>query len=307
MNTPSIATAAATPAPANSDVWTVQRILEWTTGFLRQKGIESPRLEAELLLAHARNCPRIRLYTDFNTPLCDAQRSAMRELVTRRSKREPIAYLVGHREFYGRSFEVSPSVLIPRPETETLVDVCLELIPPNQPLQLLEVGVGSGCISVTLARQRPAIQLTATEISPDALQIAALNAAKHDVANRISLIQGDTLLPLLQSDSPTRFDGLVSNPPYVCDHERGQLQPEVDLHEPPAALYAGPDGLKVVRSILQQAPQILNPNAFIALELDPQQCSTVCTLLQQAGFSNCRIHQDSAGRDRIVQAAFTGN
>lgn len=305
MTIPSIATAA-TP-PANSDIWTVQRILEWTTGFLRQKGIESPRLEAELLLAHARNCPRIRLYTDFNTPLSDAQRSTMRELVTRRSKREPIAYLVGHREFYGRSFEVTPAVLIPRPETETLIDVCLELIPSNQPLHLLEVGVGSGCISVTLARQRPAIQVTATDISSEALQIAARNAAKHDAADRITLIHGDTLQPLLHSNSSSRFDGLISNPPYVCDHERGQLQPEVDLHEPPAALYAGPDGLDVVRSILRQAPELLNPNAFIVLELDPQQCSTVCTLLQHSGFSNCRIHQDSAGHDRIVQAVFTGN
>ncbi|MEY2726109.1 MAG: Release factor glutamine methyltransferase [Planctomycetota bacterium] len=302
MTTPSIA-----PAAANPDVWTVQRILEWTTGFLRQKGIESPRLEAELLLAHARGCPRIRLYTDFNTPLTDAQRSSMRELVTRRSKREPIAYLVGHREFYGRSFDVSPAVLIPRPETETLVDVCLELIPPSQPLQLLEVGIGSGCISITLARQRPEVLLTSTDISSEALEVAARNVAKHDVADRVSLIHGDTLQPLLQANPSRRFDGLVSNPPYVCDHERGQLQPEVDLHEPPAALYAGPDGLNIVRSILQQAPQILNPSAFIALELDPQQCPTVCTLLQQAGFSNCRIRQDSAGRDRIVQAAFNGN
>lgn len=291
-------------AAAEQDIWTVRRILEWTTGFLRQKGIEAPRLEAEILLSHARGCPRIRLYTDFNTPLSDAERASMRELVTRRSRREPIAYLVGHREFYGRSFEVTPAVLIPRPETETLIDVCLELIPADQPAQLIEVGVGSGCIAVTLARQRPHCQLTATDISPAALQIAARNAARHEVADRIHLLEGNALQPLLPAAA--LFDGLVSNPPYVTEAERGQLQPEIDLHEPPQALYAGPDGLDIVRSIITHAPALLKPSAFIALEVDPQQCPAVITLLRAAGFDDCRIHQDAAGRDRIVQAIFPG-
>jgi release factor glutamine methyltransferase len=295
---------AAGTAAADQDIWTVRRILEWTTGFLRQKGIESPRLEAEILLAHARGCPRIRLYTDFNTPLTDAERSAMRDLVTRRSRREPIAYLVGHREFYGRTFHVSPAVLIPRPETETLIDVALELIPADHPAQLIEVGIGSGCIAVTIARQRPLCRLTATDISPDALRIAAQNAARHEVADRITLLEGDALLPLLPAT--TLFDGIVSNPPYVTDGERGQLQPEIDLHEPALALYAGPDGLNVVRSIITHAPALLKPGAFIALEVDPQQCPTVLTLLKNAGFDHGRIHHDAAGRDRIVQAVFAG-
>ncbi|MEN9557155.1 MAG: Release factor glutamine methyltransferase, partial [Planctomycetota bacterium] len=136
------------PTPASeTDRWTVQRILEWTAGFLKQKGVESPRLEAELLLAFARKCPRIRLYTDFTEPLSDEQRAVMRELVQRRAKREPLAYLVGTREFYGRSFEVGPGVLIPRPETETLIDVCLERIPSDTASHVVEVGFGSGCIS----------------------------------------------------------------------------------------------------------------------------------------------------------------
>jgi release factor glutamine methyltransferase len=298
----SSAAPSAGPAAAEQDVWTVRRILEWTTGFLRQKGIESPRLEAEILLAHARGCPRIRLYTDFNTPLSDTERATMRDLVTRRSRREPIAYLVGHREFYGRSFDVTPAVLIPRPETETLIDVCLELIPTDRPAQLIEVGIGSGCIAVTLARQRPLCQLTATDISSAALQIAARNAARHEVAARITLLEGNALQPLLPNSS--LFDGIVSNPPYVTDGERGQLQPEIDLHEPALALYAGPDGLDVVRSILTHAPSLLKPGAFIALELDPQQCSLVSSLLQHAGFDHIRVHQDAAGRDRIVQAVF---
>ena len=131
---------AAASSNSDTDGWTIQRILEWTTGFLRQKGIESPRVEAELLLAFARKCPRIRLYTDFQTLLTEHERSTMRELVQRRARREPLAYLIGSREFYGRSFEVGPAVLIPRPETETLVDVCLELIPQSTSIRIGEVG-----------------------------------------------------------------------------------------------------------------------------------------------------------------------
>ncbi|MFM7038551.1 MAG: peptide chain release factor N(5)-glutamine methyltransferase [Planctomycetaceae bacterium] len=296
----SSAAPSAESAAAEQDIWTVRRILEWTTGFLRQKGIESPRLEAEILLAHARGCPRIRLYTDFNTALTDAERSVMRELVTRRSRREPIAYLVGHREFYGRSFHVTPAVLIPRPETETLIDVCLELIPADHPAQLIEVGIGSGCIAITLARQRPFCRLTATDVSPAALQIAAGNAARHEVADRITLLEGNALQPLLSAG--ILYDGLVSNPPYVTDGERGVLQPEIDLHEPAVALYGGSDGLDVVRSIITHAPSLLKPGAFIAFELDPLQCAAVSSLLADASFKEISVRQDMAGRDRIVQA-----
>ena len=166
-------------ATSDTDGWTIQRILEWTTGFLKQKGIESPRVEAELLLAHARKCPRIRLYTDFNSILPETERAAMRELVQRRAKREPLAYIIGSREFYGRSFEVGPAVLIPRPETETLVDVCLELLPQSVPVQLIEVGIGSGCVSISLALQRHNASLAASDISDAALEIAGRNAQKH--------------------------------------------------------------------------------------------------------------------------------
>ncbi len=139
-----MSTAANSSATTPDGGWTVQKILEWTTGFLKQKGVESPRLEAELLLAHARKCQRIRLYTDFAELLSDDQRAVMRELVQRRAKREPLAYIVGTREFYGRPFDVDANVLIPRPETETLVDVCLERIPKDEPREILEVGIGSG-------------------------------------------------------------------------------------------------------------------------------------------------------------------
>ena len=293
------------PTPASeTDRWTVQRILEWTAGFLKQKGVESPRLEAELLLAFARKCPRIRLYTDFTEPLSDEQRAVMRELVQRRAKREPLAYLVGTREFYGRSFEVGPGVLIPRPETETLIDVCLERIPSDTASHVVEVGFGSGCISITLARQRPQCHVTATDISSTAMSIASRNADRHAVTDRVVLMQGDCLEPLLKSG--VQFDGLVSNPPYIREDERDSLQPEVAVHEPAEALFAGTDGLDVVRRLIQQAPGILKPGAFLALELDPSQCAEVTALVSTAGFTAARVHRDLAGLDRIVEATFQG-
>jgi len=267
-----------------NDNWTVQRILEWTTGFLKQKGVESPRLEAELLLAHARKCPRIRLYTDFAVLLTDDERTEMRQMVQRRAKREPLAYIVGIREFYGRPFEVTAAVLIPRPETEVLVDECLELIPRDEDREIVEVGFGSGCICITIAKQRPSCSIVATDLSEKALDVAARNVLKHEVGDRITLLTGDTLIPLLSTGR--RFDGLVSNPPYIRLDERDSLQPELSDHEPSEALFSGVDGLDVVRRIVEQSKSILKPGAFIALELDPAQCNTVRQLLQDSGFEN---------------------
>jgi release factor glutamine methyltransferase len=287
---------------SHADGWTVQRILEWTAGFLKQKGIESPRLESELLLAHARKCPRIRLYTEFTALLTDDERVIMRELVQRRAKREPLAYIVGTREFYGRSFDVEAGVLIPRPETETLIDVCLERIPRDEPREIIEVGFGSGCIAVTIAKQRPQCSVIATDTSSAAMKIASRNVEKHGVTGRVTLLAGDALEPL--RNCGRQFDGLVSNPPYIRDDERPGLQPEVGLHEPAEALYAGADGLDVVRKIVSQAPAFMKPGAFLALELDPSQCAAVTTLLIDAGFQSATTRRDLSGNDRIVEATF---
>ena len=284
--------------PASADVWTVRRILEWTAGFLKQKGVESSRLEAELLLAHARQCQRIRLYTDIDSELTEAQRTQMRESVQRRAKREPLAYIIGTREFYGRSFEVGPGVLIPRPETETLVDVCLERIPKDQPRTVVEVGFGSGCIAITIARQRPLCRVVATDLSERAMEIATRNVQKLEVTDRVTLLAGDVLQPLLGGSV---FDGLISNPPYIRDDERDSLQPEVAQHEPAEALFAGTDGLDIVRRIAADASKVLKPGAFIALELDPAQCETVASLLKMSGFTLTSIRRDLSGNERIVE------
>ena len=199
--------------PASADVWTVRRILEWTAGFLKQKGVESPRLEAELLLAHARQCQRIRLYTDIDNELTEAERTQMRASVQRRAMREPLAYIIGSREFYGRRFEVGRGVLIPRPETETLVDVCLERIPKDEVRTIAEVGFGSGCIAITIARQRPLCRVVATDLSERAMEIATRNVQKLEVTDRVTLLAGDVLQPLLAGG--TLFDGLISNDGHV--------------------------------------------------------------------------------------------
>ncbi len=284
--------------PGSADVWTVRRILEWTTGFLKQKGVDSPRLEAELLLAHARQCQRIRLYTDIDDALSESERIQMRESVQRRAKREPLAYIIGTREFYGRSFEVGSGVLIPRPETETLVDVCLEHIPKDQPRTVVEVGFGSGCIAITIARQRPLCHVTATDLSERAMEIATRNVQKLEVTDRVTLLSGDVLEPLLADG--VLFDGLISNPPYICDDERESLQPEVAQHEPAEALFAGKDGLDIVRRIAADSSKILKRGAFIALELDPAQCEVVTALLKSSGFAHTEIRRDLSGNPRIV-------
>ncbi|MBL8815317.1 MAG: peptide chain release factor N(5)-glutamine methyltransferase [Planctomyces sp.] len=289
------------PTTVRTDVWTVQRILQWTIGFLKEKGVESPRLEAELLLAHARNCLRIRLYTDFESVVTDEERAKMREYVQRRARREPLAYIVGSKEFYGRNFEVRPGILIPRPETETLIDVCLEQIPKDAPTRLLEVGVGSGCIAITLARQRPEVSVVATDISPIAIEVATLNSERHEVQPRIRILQGNCLQPIRSLNEPL-FDGLVSNPPYIREDERSILAPEVAQHEPAEALFSGEDGLDVTRQMINESAEVIRPGGFIALELDPKQCEEVSELLKQSGYERIQIIKDLNGAERIVLA-----
>lgn len=295
-----------TDSAAENDVWTVQRILQWTTKFLREKGVESARLEAELLLAHARGCQRIHLYADLNAPLDDAERGRMREFVKRRSSREPLSYITGKREFYGRDFQVGAGVLIPRPETESLIDVCLEFIPADTESDVCEVGFGSGCVCTTLALQREKASLYATDVSEIALSFATKNVAAYKLEDRVTLFSGDGFEPL-QGHGPGRFHGLVSNPPYICQHEMAELEPEVADHEPREALVSGEDGLDLIRRLIQTAPDILHCNAWVALELDPSQASRVSGLFTQRGFTGARVHQDLNGQDRIVSAHWPGD
>lgn len=284
----------------SADPWTVRRVLEWTIGYLAEHGSESPRLEAEILLAHSRGCPRIQLYTQFDDILPDDVRAKMRSLVLRRAKLEPVAYLVGHREFFSLDFEVTPDVFIPRPETETLVMEALAVTKQVPNARVLELCTGSGCIPISIAVNAPQTEVTAVEQSEAALAVARRNAERHQVARRVRFLQGDLFAPL---EPASLFDVIVTNPPYVATDDTEHLEPGVRLHEPHAALFAGPDGLEVIRRIIRVAPQHLIPGGTLLMEFSPEQSQAVAGLLEATGqYSEITVLPDLSQQARAVRA-----
>ncbi len=287
----------------SDQTWTVRRILEWTSGHLEQHGSDSPRLDAEILLAHARGCERIALYTHYDDVLSDAERATMRALVQRRAKHEPVAYLVGHREFFGLDFRVTPEVLIPRPDTETLVVELIERLKEHAKPRLLDVCTGSGCIGIAASVNVPAANAVATDVSAAALEIARGNAAEHGVADRFELREGD-LLSVVKPDES--FDAIASNPPYIPAHELETLQADVRLHEPRAALDGGLDGLDFVRRLIEGVPRHLVPRGSLLIEIDATQADAVTELLESAGcYEEVTILKDLAGLARVACARKT--
>ena len=288
--------------PADQD-WTVRMVLDWTIEHLKKHGSESPRLDAEILLAHARGCQRIQLYTNYETPLEPEERQIMRELVKRRSTLEPVAYLVGFREFFGLNFEVGPGVLIPRPDTETLVVTLLEAAKEmEQPemLRVLDVCTGSGCIAVSVAANCPRADVTAVEIDEVVVEVATKNADANDVSDRVNILHGDLFKPL---GPEALFEIIASNPPYITNAEMKDLQPDVKLHEPDLALRGGADGLDVVRNLVNGAPRRLVPGGVLLLEIGCNQAKAVQKLFADAGmFEPAEIVKDLGGRSRVVCA-----
>lgn len=280
--------------------WTVQRILDWTTDYLKKHGSETPRLDSEVLLAHARGCSRIELYTRFDEELTESERAVMRDLVRRRAAQEPVAYLVGRREFYGLEFRVDRNVLIPRPETETLVLELLDLAKPMPAPKILDVGTGSGCIAIATAVNHPGAVLTATETAEAALNVARDNAQRHNVADRIRFLHGDLLAPLPDGET---FDFIVSNPPYVSEDEIERLSPTIRKHEPLSALAAGPDGLDVIRRLISEAPRRLSPGGRLLVEISPEQAQPARDLLTDSqAYDEIDVRGDLSGRPRVVRA-----
>lgn len=262
--------------PSNAgDRWTVKRVLDWTLSHLKQHGSDTPRLDAEVLLAHARGCKRVQLYTQYDFEMTPAHRAVMRDLVKRRANHEPVAYLVGYREFFSLKFHVTPDVLIPRPETESLVVELIEAAREMPEVRILDIGTGSGCIAVAAAVNLPNASLTAVDLSEPALAVALENATSHNVADRITLLHGDLFSPV---DVESRFDFIISNPPYVTESEYDTLAPDIREHEPRTALVSGADGLDTIRRIVVEAPDHLLPGGRLLIELDPQQAETVCGL-----------------------------
>lgn len=285
------------------ETWSVLRLLTWTTDYLKQRGAENPRLEAEVLLAAAKSCERIALYTAFDEIVADETRTRFRELVKRRAEGTPVAYLVGQREFYSLRFKVTPDVLIPRPETEFVVIAALDHLKQaatqTEPL-VCDVGTGSGAIAVAVARHAPRCRVTAIDISPAALAVARENAAAHGVAERIDLVEGD----LLAGTPPRpRFAAIASNPPYVAESELAAMACEVKDHEPRLALVAGPTGAEVIGRLIPQAAERLLAGGLLVIELSPMIAGRVEGLVNADGrFEPATIGKDLDQHARIVKA-----
>lgn len=265
--------------PVQTEIWTILRLIQWGADYFKQKGVDSPRLTIELLLAHVLGLKRFDLYMQFDRPLSEAELAALRGLVKRRAAREPLQYIVGEAHFYRRAYEVTPAVLIPRPETEILVQ---EALRRAHAIRCLDAGTGSGCIGITIALERPDTEVVAMDSSEEALEVARRNAERHGARN-ITFVHAD-----LFNDEQMRalgsFDVLVSNPPYISAAEIRTLEPEVRDHEPRIALTDGDDGLEFYRRFVQLAPRLLRYPANIFLELGYGQAQQVAAMYRSAGF-----------------------
>jgi release factor glutamine methyltransferase len=263
---------------------------------LEAAGIESAQLDAELLLAHILGLSRTQLYAQLDRALETQAEEGFRELVSRRTGREPVAYILGHKEFYGLDFQVDRRVLIPRPETETLLEVALTIARQRGLELMAEVGVGSGAIAVALAVNLPEVQIYAIDSSSDALEVAAENCRRHDVSDRVYLLQGDILSPL-----PEPVELIVANLPYVSTAELCTLAPEITQYEPVGALDGGPDGLDQIRRLVEQAGPCLEPAGLLCLEIGATQALAVNELLRsQFPEAAVALVRDLAGLDRVV-------
>jgi release factor glutamine methyltransferase len=277
-----------------ADTWTPLKLLGWTQGFFAQKGVDAPRLTAELLLAHALGCDRVRLYLDFDKPLGEPELARYRELVRRRAEGEPTAYLTGAREFFGHRLAVDARVLVPRPETELLAEAALAALPEGG--AALDLGTGSGALAIALALGRPGARVTAVELSPDALAVARANAAA--LGAQVTFLEGDLFAPLPEG---ARFDVVVSNPPYLPTGELAGLSREV-RREPRLALDGGPDGLAALRRIAAGAPRFLLPGGALVLEMHESHEGPLPALCREAGFAEAEARRDLAGLPRFVVA-----
>ncbi|MDR2117217.1 MAG: peptide chain release factor N(5)-glutamine methyltransferase [Planctomycetaceae bacterium] len=284
------------------ETWTVKQLLEWTTDFFKKKGIEMPRLDAEILLSSAMKIKRIELYTNFNTEPTETQRSLFRDFVKRHSIGEPVAYLVGFKEFYSIPLKVDPNVLIPRPETELLVLETLDVLKTfsdNSAPVVCDVGTGSGAIAIALAKNLPkSIKQTtilAVDINSNALKIAESNAVLNGVDNQIEFRCSDLLANVTET-----FDVIVSNLPYISQTEYETLPDHIKNFEPQQALLAGPKGTEIIERLTAQLSEKLNSGGYVLLECSPMIASSVANLF--ANWNSVQIIKDNAGHQRLVLA-----
>jgi release factor glutamine methyltransferase len=281
------------------ETWTILKVLQWTTGYFSRHGIEQSRANAEVLLAHVLGKERLELYLHFDQPLTTSELARYRQAIQRRAAHEPTQYITQKQEFWSLEFEVNPSVLIPRPETELIVEMALDLL-GNTRQRIMDLGTGSGAIAVALALERPAADLLATDASYDALQVAKRNAMRHNVSDRITFVATD----LFSGFSPfhASFDLIVSNPPYIGEDEFHNLAPEIETYEPQMALRGGgPKGLEIPRKILHDAPLYMKTAGVVLIEIGQGQAEILLQeLTKNRFFEDVRITKDYSGIPRIL-------
>lgn len=280
------------------ELWTIGRILKWTEQYFKEKGIESPRLDAEVLLSHILGRERIYLYVHFDEPLEPAELARYREAIKQRVQRVPVAYIIGEKEFMGLTFKVTEDTLVPRPDTEILVQAAIErLRARGDAPRFADIGTGTGAICLSVLHFLPKAQADTVDISPAARAVAEENAAALEVADRVTFHTGDLLAPL----AGQYYDAILSNPPYIPDGDIAALAPEVRLKEPRTALAGGKDGLDFYRRLTADAPAHLKDGGFLAVEVGIHQAAPVAALAVPA-FSRTEILKDYADIERVVIA-----
>ncbi len=296
---------------STAESWTTRKLLAWMSDAFTKSKLDSPRLFAELLLSHVLGCDRLKLYMEADRPAAPLERQTLRDLVARALKHEPVQYLVGEAWFFGLPFHVDPRVLIPRPSTETIIEQVLHhaRVEPGfggktgEGICLADVCTGSGCIAVTLLKNLPGARAIATDISPEALEVARRNAQRHGVADRMEFLQGDLVSPLADHPAGRNLHYVIANPPYIPDGEWETVAPNVKEFEPHAALRAGSDGLKFVRPLIEQAPPLLRERGLILIEIAAATAGAVLDLAKSHPLlENPRIEMDMEQLARVLVA-----
>ena len=291
------------------ETWTILKLLKWTTAYFKSHRIEQARAAAEMFLAHTLGVGRIDLYVQYDRPLESRELEIFKGFVQRRMRREPVAYIVGKKEFWSMDLKVTSDVLIPRPDTETLVETAFTIVPPEpgpSPLKILDLGTGSGAIVLAIASERPSHSFYAVDRSEKALAVARDNARMRELDKSITFLQGNWFDPV--RDLGRYFDVILSNPPYVSSHEFEVLPPEITQYEPIEALDGGSDGLEAIRLIIKQASDSMVPGGWLLFEIGHDQRAAVEKLIAGSGaYSDWVVIKDYSGHDRVVRTRATGN
>ncbi|MDY6269003.1 MAG: peptide chain release factor N(5)-glutamine methyltransferase [Selenomonadaceae bacterium] len=293
-----------------NEIWTIGRILKWTENFFKEKDIESPRLDAEVLLGHVLEKERIYLYAHFDEPLQPKELDAYREAIKQRIRRVPVAYIIGQREFMGLTFHVTEDTLVPRPDTEILVQAAIERLKKMDGKRFADIGTGTGAICLSVLHYLPQATADTVDISEAARSVAEENAKALDVADRVTFYTGDLLAPLSEAakgaadeEVQTPYDAILSNPPYIPDKDIEGLAPEVRCKEPRTALAGGADGLDFYRRLVADSPALLKDDGFLAVEVGIHQAQVVAQMAIESGaFARTEILKDYGGIERVVIA-----